>query len=295
MSMKPTIAAVAAIRAPRLLASLIALAIVAAMAGHAQADEELPKPTDESARAHFDAGNLRFRSAQARTDPAVQRTEYEQAIKEYLAGLTTETKFHYSFYWNLGHAYRQLGEYTRAEHFYKKFLEFAPARFALHRTAAEDFIRMMRAELDKAATMAEPTAPAPDPLHDPATQAGVAPTVGSPTTGDEQSSFTGRRKAAIALWAVGAVAVGGGVALELASRSTYEDAKAAADNTRRHELTDSANRQRQFGIAASVAGGAAIGVGVYLWISGMPTGRQAVAVVPIIGADDAGVVLTGRF
>lgn len=171
MSMKSSIESMSAsARAPRRLGPLIAFVIVAAMTGRAHADEQLPKPDAEAARAHFDAGNTAFRGAQARTDPTVQRTEYEEAIKDYLAGLAIETKFHYSFYWNLGHAYRQLGEYTRADHFYKKFLEFAPARFALHRTAAEDFRRMMRAELDKAASLAEPTAPAPAPMHDPTTR-----------------------------------------------------------------------------------------------------------------------------
>lgn len=159
------------VRASRCLEFLIALALIAAMVGRAHADEQLPKPDSEDARAHFDAGNKAFRGAQARTDPTVQRTEYEEAIKEYLAGLAIETKFHYSFYWNLGHAYRQLGEYTRADYFYTKFLDFAPARFTLHRTAAEDFRRMMRAELDKAASLAEPTGPAPDPIRESANHA----------------------------------------------------------------------------------------------------------------------------
>jgi len=280
--------AIASVRASRRLASLIVLAMVVAMTGRAYADEELPKPADESAKAHFDSGNTAFRSAQARTDPSVQRTEYEGAIKEYLAGLSTETKFHYSFYWNLGHAYRQLGEYTRADYFYKKFLEFAPARFALHRTAADDFRRMMRAELDKAATFAEPTAPAPAPLHDPKQAS-------TPAAEERRSSFTGRRKGAVALWAIGAVGVGGGIALELSSRSIYDDAESATDNTSRHELTDSANTRRGVAIAASAVGVVAIGTGVYLWVSGSAAERRAVSVAPLIGADNARVVVMGRF
>jgi hypothetical protein len=87
-----------------LAGSVAAVLLLLILARPAVADEQLPKPVVPAAEAHFNAGNAAFRSAQARTDPTVQRTEYEQAIKEYQAGVQVETKFHYTFYWNLGHA-----------------------------------------------------------------------------------------------------------------------------------------------------------------------------------------------
>jgi tetratricopeptide (TPR) repeat protein len=88
----------------------------------AYADEQLPRPEAPEALAHFETGNKAFRSAQAKTDPEVQRREFEEAIKHYRAGAAIETRHIYTFYWNLGHAYRQLGEYTQADWFYRKFL-----------------------------------------------------------------------------------------------------------------------------------------------------------------------------
>ncbi|KAB2909168.1 MAG: hypothetical protein F9K40_03965 [Kofleriaceae bacterium] len=188
----------------------LVLGFAVLVVSEARADETLPRPVVEGAQVHFDAGNRAFRSAQARTDPAVQRTEYEMAIKEYLAGLQLETKFHYTFYWNLGHAYRQLGQYTRADHFYKKFLEYAPARFTLHRTAAEDFRRMMKAELDKAASLAEPNAPAPAPLR-------------GPQAKSERMDLRDRASSRLAIGAIvggigGALVVGGVIKLSIHDR-----------------------------------------------------------------------------
>ena len=250
------------VRASRCLEFLIALALIAAMVGRAHADEQLPKPDSEDARAHFDAGNKAFRGAQARTDPTVQRTEYEEAIKEYLAGLAIETKFHYSFYWNLGHAYRQLGEYTRADYFYTKFLDFAPARFTLHRTAAEDFRRMMRAEMDKAATLAEPTAPAPAPLHDLATPASARPQPLPVATDIAVADPWYRDRTGWILAGAGAASLGVGI-WSLASASGLRDeADMEPRETRRDELRAQASTRDTIGYVAGAAGIVALGTGV---------------------------------
>lgn len=256
MNMKSTKSRIFSMRSFRVIATLIALAVVSLMSGRAYADEELPKPAEESARAHFDTGNTAFRSAQSRTDPSVQRTEYETAIQEYIAGLTTETKFHYSFYWNLGHAYRQLGAYTRAEHFYKKFLEFAPARFALHRTAAEDFIRMMRAEMDKAATLAEPTAPAPAPMRDRAEGAppGGAHRNASPTWYQDRGGWI--------LAGVGIATVATGAGFLVSGRSLANQANREPNQRERLSLRDDSSFRTKIGAVAGGVGLAVLGAGV---------------------------------
>ena len=112
---------------------------------------------------------------------------------------------------------------------------------------------------------------------------------------ESASRFTGKRKVAVALWAVGASGLGGGMALELKSRGTYDDAKKSDDNAERHELTDQANRERDVGTIAAGAGVVAIGVGVYLWVSGRPAERTSLAILPELGADRAGISVTGAF
>lgn len=112
--------------------------------------------------------------------------------------------------------------------------------------------------------------------------------------GDEPSGFTGRRKLALGLGAVGVAALGGGLAFEFKSGSTYDDAKAAVTNDERHELTDQANRQRRIGIAAAAIGAVALGAGAYLWFSGKPEHR-GLALVPELGAGRAGLHVTASF
>ncbi len=112
--------------------------------------------------------------------------------------------------------------------------------------------------------------------------------------GEEPSSFTGKRKLALGLGAVGVVALGGGLAFELKSGSTYDDAQAAGTNDERHDLTDQANRERRIGIAAASVGAVAVGAGVYLWLAGKPE-RSGVALVPELGAGRAWIHVTASF
>lgn len=111
---------------------------------------------------------------------------------------------------------------------------------------------------------------------------------------DQPRTFGGKRKVAIGLWAVGAVALGSGLALELSARNTYNDAKLEHDNDRRHELTASANSRRHYAQAAGAAGVVAVGVGALLWYRGGASARR-VAVAPHLDADLAEIVLMGHF
>lgn len=109
------------------------------------------------------------------------------------------------------------------------------------------------------------------------------------------SRFTTRRKAAIGAWAVGAIGLGAGLALELTARGTYDDAKAAMDNATRRERYDAANRERLIGTVVAGVGVAAVAAGVVLWVTGTPASREGVAIVPIVGGDAAGIALGGRY
>jgi hypothetical protein len=123
----------------------------------------------------------------------------------------------------------------------------------------------------------------------------TAPATTAPSVpADQPGTFTEKRRVAVGLWAVGAVALGGGLALELAARNTYEDAKTDSDNARRHQLTADANRQRHYAMAAGAAGVVAAGVGVLLWYSGRPIDHR-VTVAPRVARDGGELVLMGHF
>lgn len=111
---------------------------------------------------------------------------------------------------------------------------------------------------------------------------------------DHPRTFGGTRKLAVGLWAVGAAALGGGLALELSARNTYDDAKLDHNNDRRHDLTASANRRRHYAQAAGAAGLVAVGVGAVLWYRGGTSARR-VALATHVDADLAEVVLVGHF
>ena len=107
-------------------------------------------------------------------------------------------------------------------------------------------------------------------------------------------SFTGRRKLAVGAWALGAVGLGAGLALELSARGAYDDAKAATDNPTRHERYDTANQRRLFATISAGAGAALVGAGVVLWITGKPAARSSVAIMPVLGDGLTGVALAGH-
>jgi hypothetical protein len=113
-------------------------------------------------------------------------------------------------------------------------------------------------------------------------------------TPNSSSGWTGKRKLALGLGAVGVMALGGGLAFELKSGSTFDDAKASQDNGDRHELTDQANRERDVAMVVGGVGAAAVGVGVYLWFRGQPKER-AVAIRPAVGEQSVVLTMRGYF
>lgn len=90
----------------------------------------------------------------------------------------------------------------------------------------------------------------------------------------------------------GAALIGGGIGFELWGESTYNKAKAEmTDQARRDSLESSANTKRYAAEALGVAGMAAVGVGVWLYLR-RPAERD-VAIVPTATSTSAGLALTG--
>ncbi|MBE7453861.1 MAG: tetratricopeptide repeat protein [Kofleriaceae bacterium] len=263
----------------------VAFALWSALATTAYA-EELPQPAEPRAKARLDAGNKAFDEAKAATDATIKAEKFRAAIREYMAGLAVETKFHYTFYWNLGHAHRQLGEYTRAAFFYGKFLEFAPERLTNHRTSAEDFRRMMQAELDKSAAAEQAAALKPaDTAHRTgddnvkAPDGVVLPTpVQDPPRSEGPSWYSDRPAWGILGLGLGGTLVGGGFLLSSASlldKASDEDRQSV-----KADLEDQAATRRTIGLISGGVGLACLTVGVIkLAITdSTPTNRTSVHV-----------------
>ncbi len=83
--------------------AIVSLLLLVGTVARGYADEKLPSPQDAVARAHLDAGNKAYRLK-----------DFDAAIREYRAGAQAETGPTYTFWYNLGQSYRQLGRYEDA-------------------------------------------------------------------------------------------------------------------------------------------------------------------------------------
>ncbi len=258
--MKPSI-----VRHPILLLTLV-IAVCIAGASAASA-EELPKPAEPAARAHLDAGNKAFDEAKAASDASTKTEKFRVAIREYMAGLAAETKFHYTFYWNLGHAHRQLGEYTRAEFFYRKFLEYAPERLTNYRSSAEDFRRMMQADIDKAAAAEQAAAlsaagassgkSAPDPQGPALT---VLPSPARDAPPETPSWYSDRPAWGLVGVGLAGTVIGGGFLLN--SSSLFDQASDEDRQSVKADLENDARSRRTIGFISGGIGVAFLAAGV---------------------------------
>ncbi|NUP12086.1 MAG: PEGA domain-containing protein [Polyangiaceae bacterium] len=107
---------------------------------------------------------------------------------------------------------------------------------------------------------------------------------------------------AILMGGVGAVGLGVGISLTVASAGKYDDAEtmgACADQTCINAQTDLLGESDTFQNAAiagyAIGGAALIGMTVYLLIPGPEPANAAVQVVPIATPDTQGVIVTGTF
>lgn len=249
----------------RILVSILVLGLLLTSAYA----EPLPQPVDATARTHRDAGNAAYDRGSAATEPAARRAAFQEAIREYTKGLSSETKFHYSFYWNLAQAHRQIGEFTRARYWYLKFIEAAPDRYADYKSAADDFVRGMKEEQEKAEA-----AKAAAALAD--TNAGGTPANAVPPTDSRGSGVLSIEPQAdepsAPRWysdRSGWALVGGGVAGMLAGTGFLQNSSSlfdqAADEDRQSvkaELEESARTRRTIGAITGSVGLACLAVGV---------------------------------
>jgi hypothetical protein len=95
---------------------------------------------------------------------------------------------------------------------------------------------------------------------------------------------------------------GGALGFELSARSTYDKAKAEDNDMRQDELWKSANTRRHVAIGFGAASVACAGAAVWFYLRGgtseaTSTSIQARLLIlePIVGRDQAGLVLSGRY
>lgn len=88
--------------------------------------------------------------------------------------------------------------------------------------------------------------------------------------------------------------LGGGLALEMTARSTFDGVATAGDHEAQLDRWRTANHQRYAAEGFAAAGGIAAGVAVYLYIRDRRSERRAV-IAPAIAGDHLGVQLVGGF
>lgn len=244
-------------------------------AGIAFADDPLAKPGDAIAREHLTRGNKLYRLR-----------EFEQAIEEYKSGALREDA--HVFAYNLGQCYRQLGKYDNAIWHYERFLARAQPTGEL-KNAIDDFVKQMKAELEKKAMAQKPIEPAADSAKPSPTPA--APTV---TEATEHVAPWYTDRVAWALAGAGALATGvGGYflldAADLSDRSNNEPRQEL-----REKLRDQAGQRRLLGTIAGLGGLGLLASGI-VKLTLHPTANEQRSTAWSIGLTRDGVQVSGDF
>ena len=233
----------------------------------AQSNPLKRKPKDPVAREHLEQGNRYYRVL-----------EYDKAIEEYKAGASVEG--HEIFYYNLGQAFRQTGQYEEAIRMYEQWLARAKNVGDL-RQVVEGHIEQMKAELAKKASTQPPTGPGGD--NDAETRPEAprpAAKVPSPTEAARsslqrqenddnegvQSPLRGEPWYADGLgWGLtggGLITLGAGVGLLISASGIDDDAAREDREAIRNELRDKAATRRTLGYAIGGIGSALAIAGV---------------------------------
>jgi hypothetical protein len=115
------------------------------------------------------------------------------------------------------------------------------------------------------------------------------------------SSFTGKRKAALGVGAVGIIGLAAGTVFYMQASGAYDDAKAATTNADRTRFMDDANGKYVIAQIGWGVGAAAVGAAAFLWFTGGPSASAERAdetgfiLTPTIDARSTGFALSGRF
>jgi len=126
------------------------------------------------------------------------------------------------------------------------------------------------------------------------------------TAADATTAGAGRPRSLVLPIVVGGVAVGlfgGALGFELSARSTYDKIGKSTDNKERNSLFDSAVNKRHVSEGLGIAGVAAAGVSVWLFlrstgsdeITSTSTQANRLLIQPVFGSDHAGLVVGGRY
>ena len=218
---------------------LIAVAVLVPRV--AIADDEIAKPIDVAAKDHLAKGTKLYRLR-----------EFDKAIEEYKAGALVEDApvFHY----NLGQCYRQLGRPEDAIWHYQRFLDRANPLPPKYKQAVEDFIRDMKAEIEKR-LVAKPIEPTP--VVKPSQDTKLSPrTIIDPADPWYTDGF------GWGLAGTGAIASGVSIWLLVDAKSLDDQANMTASQQTQDALRSRASQRRLAGEIVGVAGGVALVAGI---------------------------------
>ncbi len=240
----------------------------------ANADDEITKPNTAKAREHLTKGTRHYRLR-----------EFDKAIEEYKAGALVEDAP--VFYYNLGQCYRQIGRPEDAIWHYQRFLDRANPLPPKYKKAAEDFIRDMKAEIDKRAVAKpiEPTIVVKPPLD----------TKLPPHTIVDSTEPWYADGFGWGLAGTGAVASGVSIWLLVDAKGLDDQANMSASQQTQNELRDRASQRRLAGAIIGIAGGLTLAAGIVkLAISPPPRTRMFGASLDL-ALMPGGFAIAGRF
>ena len=267
----------------------IAAALLCCAAGAARArPPEDPKIAE--ARLHYESGLARF-----------NLKEYKPAIEEFEAAY--RLKPDPVFLYNLGQAYRLADDPEQALHFYRAYLRERPA--AANRHDVEERVTQLEGVIAAKRSAAHPPdhtlAPeTPLPTAAPAaaaTATTTAPTAASEPAPDERAGRT-KRIAAMATAGVGLAAIGVGIGMSALAKQASDKLTHGTQDAMYDLALDRQGRSDQnAAIALYAVGGAAVAVGVVLYVLGWRDAHRprAVASVPSLGLQAGGTHALLRF
>lgn len=269
----------------RALAFIVLLSPMLASVVHA---DSLAKPTNVVAREHQTTGNRYYRLR-----------EFEKAIEEYKAGAFKEDAP--VFYYNLGQSYRQLGRYKDAIWHYERFLERGKPTGEVE-VSVRDFITQMKGELEKKAMKQPPVSSAPPPQPPVSSDSELRKARAVPQVAVEpHSGMPLQKKLAIAFGVGGVAVVGLGTGLGLRARSFKDDAAGVCPmnpcrrSDEANELIDRGKTNALYSNVALGIGGAGILGAIVLWVTGPPSERNTMAIVPQVSHTFTGATASLRF
>lgn len=251
--------------------------IAAVLVSRTAIADEIAMPNAAAAKEHLARGTKLYRLR-----------EFDKAIEEYKTGALVEDApvFHY----NLGQCYRQLGRPEDAIWHYQRFLDRANPLPPKYKQAAEDFIRDMKAEVEKRLN-AKPNEPAP-------IEKAPEPKLLPPRTIVDPAEPWYTDGFGWGLTGTGAIASGVSIWLLVDAKDLDDQANRTASQQTQEALRSRAGQRRLAGEIVGVAGGIALVAGIVkLAIAPKPTtrivsgGAVSLDLVPLPG----GLAITGRF